>query len=246
MKYPETLSRGKGGDVSRLKAAGISADEANLYHAAGLSTADGMIKLRTAGIGGSEANAYHAAGVTTLAEAQQWKAAGINGYAARAYHAAGVTTLDEATTWEEAGINGTEAADYHRAGVRTLAEAQRWEAAGINGYAADWYRAAGVTTLDNMLFLARMGRTPSGCADIGLARDQSGDAVVNRLLAIGDGLNRFPAGTLAALTRPSRLAEDLLAASDYDLRVAVVLAEDRYASTGEVSVQFIRQSIGIL
>ena len=97
-----------------------------------------------------------------------------------------------------------------------------------------------------MLRLAKMGCTPSGSANIAPARKRSGDAVVDRVLTVGDDLNRFPAGTLAALRRPSHLAEDLLAASDDDLRVAVVLAEDRYASTGEVSVPFIRQSIGIL
>ena len=243
MEYPPHLSER---DVARLQTAGVDGYEAYSYCEVGVSTFAEAQEWKAAGIGGDEALEYDNAGVATFDEAQEWKAAGIDGREAYWYHVAGVSTLAEAREWKAAGIGAGEAHGYRNVGVATLDELRQLATAGIGGYEVHRYREVGVATFDEMLRLTKMGGTPSSYADIASVREQFGDAVVNRVLAVGDDLNRFPVGTLAALSRSTRLGDVLLAASDDHLQVAVVLAEDHYASTGKVSVPFIRESIGLL
>ena len=194
MEYPERLSRGKGGDVSRLRAAGINGDEAYWYRRAGVTASADMLAWKAAGIDGEDANQYREARVYTLSEALELRAVGVS--PSIAYH---------------------------------------------------YQQSCGVTGFASLLRYAKLGCDPVMHRNVVRpARAQSGDEVVNRVLTVGDDLNRFPTGTLKALGRNAQLGEDLLAASGRDLRVAVVLAEDHYASTGNVSVQFISESIGIL
>ena len=238
-------------EVLALHTAGIGPEDYESYRpmfgASAPSVAE-ILEWKSAGIDGDDVFGYQRMGALTLTEMLPWKAAGIDGIDAYQYHLAGATSLAEAQQWHAAGISGGELRYYRKAGVSTVPEALELRAAGISPSIAHHYEQfCGVTGVASLLRLARLGCDPDMCRDIVRpALKQSGDAVVERVLAVGDDLNRFPIGTLRALGRPSRLAEYLLAASDGDLKVAVVLAEDRYASTGKVSVPFIRQSIGIL
>ena len=222
MKFPEHLATG---DAERLDAAGIGTEETHWYHAAGVLTVGGILAWQAVGLNGSEAFNYHFAGITTLDEAQKLHAAGISGCAACGYSVEGIKTSDAMLMLHGAGIDHGLVSAFQRAGTTTDSE---------------------------MVRLAKIGWDRQAFVTVSRARQYAGDAVVDRVLAAGERLGRFPSGTLIAVVRSRalamerRLAEDLLAASDDDLQVAVVLAEDQYASTGKVSVPFIRESIGIL